>query len=92
VADLVAGVGALVLAGRLSNEPPPKPGKVQPFESKEVAPVFVGLGVVWVASSVFGFLKSNGCLDAIELQRACFAGQAEACRLLQEPPPATPSP
>jgi hypothetical protein len=83
VADLAAGIGSFVLAGVLQNRPPRTPPNINPVEGSEVAPVFVGLGVVWAASSVFGLVRSNSCLDALEAQRACFAGQAEACRLLE---------
>jgi hypothetical protein len=92
VADLAAGIGSFVLAGVLQNLPQRSPPNINPVEGSEIAPVFVGLGVVWVASSLFGFVKSNSCLDAMKAQRACFAGQAEACRLLQEAAPPTSPP
>jgi hypothetical protein len=91
-ADLVAGLGSFVLAGIVRNIPPRTHPNINPVEGAEIAPVFVGLGVVWVASSLFGFVKSNSCLDVMQAQRACFAGRAEACRLLLEPAPPTSPP
>jgi hypothetical protein len=89
IADLVAGLEAFVLAGAASKAPSPTAPNTAPAEGREIAPVFLGLGVVWIASSVFGFTKTHSCLGAVEAQRACLDGLAEACRKLQEsaPPP-----
>ena len=88
IADLLAGVVSVLFGAALSTDPQFDGG----FGEGTSAPVYFGLGAVWAASSIYGFLNTNRCSDAMDTQRACFQGQAEACRLLKESSPPTPRP
>ncbi len=53
--------------------------------------ILVGVGLLAMGSSVYGFSKTHSCRDVTDAQRECAEGRAEACARLVALPAAAPS-
>jgi hypothetical protein len=46
----------------------------------------LAVGAVYLASGVYGFVKTSGCRDAVAAQRACLDGDRNTCNRLTQAP------
>jgi len=87
ITDLILGSVTMVLTavGKKQDEQ----NQTGPQLVMDPYPYLIGIGLLWLGSSVFGFVQSDRCQEVMEAQRSCAKGLAMACRYLKEesPPP-----
>jgi hypothetical protein len=97
--DLAIGVGSVMLGVSGLSESKPRCDRNNDFFCPDfsaaahvMGAIFLGVGALAVASSIYGFEKTHACRSIEDTQRLCREGSAEACARLVSRPAASPDP